>query len=82
MKVKPGTAGWLATAAVVLAAELLDEKTMSTGFREYSADPIGRYVVVSGWVLLSAHLFGLIPPKYDPLTRSGFYIAGRLHVRR
>lgn len=65
---KPGTTGWIATTAVIIAAELLDEKTMSTGFRNYSRDPVGRYVMLPAWAYLTAHLFGVIPVKYDPLS--------------
>lgn len=68
IKPKPGSTGWFATLAVIVAAELLDEKTMSTGFRNYSRDPRGKYVMIPAWAYLTAHLFGVIPAKYDPLS--------------
>lgn len=63
---KPGTKGWIGLTAVVIAADLLDERTMSEAFREMARHPAGRYVVGPFYVVLTAHLFGLIPPEYDP----------------
>jgi hypothetical protein len=68
-KLSPGTAGWLSVGAVVVAAELLDTKTMSEAFREASRHPVAGPVVVTTWVVLSAHLLGILPPKYDPFRR-------------
>ena len=68
LQVKPGMRGWLATGLVVLAADILDETTLSEAFRGYSRTPSGRIVTSAGWAILTAHLFGLIPPEYDPFV--------------
>ena len=68
LQVKAGTRGWLAMAFVALAVDVLDETTLSESFRDYSRTPSGRVVTSTGWVILTAHLFGLLPPEYDPFV--------------
>ena len=67
-RLSPGAAGWVSVAAVVIAAELLDERTMSEAFRMASRHPVGRPVLFSAWAILTAHLFGVIPPHCDPIN--------------
>lgn len=67
-RLSPGSKGWVAVAAVVVTAELLDEKTMSEAFRAASRHPVYGPVVITAWAILTAHLTGLIPAKYDPIT--------------
>ena len=66
-RLSPGAAGWVAVGAVVLAAELLDERTMSDAFREASRHPVYGPVIFAGWAVLTAHLIGVIPPHVDPI---------------
>jgi hypothetical protein len=66
-RLSPGAAGWVSVGAVVIAAELLDERTMSEAFRAASRHPVGGPVMVTAWVILTGHLFGAIPQKYDPI---------------
>lgn len=66
-RLSPGAAGWVSVGAVVLAAELLDERTMSEAFLLASRHPVGRPVIFAAWTVLTAHLFGLIPNTYDPI---------------
>lgn len=63
--------GWLALALLVAAADLTGTKTMSEAFRVASKHPISGPLVYAGWSVLTAHLFGLIPPKLDPLHKLG-----------
>lgn len=77
MKLKPGAAGWIATGLVILTAELMDERTMSEAFCEFSKDPRGKYVVLPLWAVLTAHLFGVIPLKYDPIHNMWVYVKGQ-----
>lgn len=74
VRMKPGATGWAITGAVILAAELLDSRTMSDAFRDLSRSPSGRYVLLPGWMYLTAHLFGLVPVKYDPLSQLWLYV--------
>lgn len=74
MKLRPGATGWVAVGSVIVAAELLDSRTMSEGFRDLSRTPIGRYALTFGWGMLTAHLFGLIPPKFDPISQMWIYV--------
>lgn len=66
-RLSPGATGWVAVGAVVVAAELLDEKTMSDAFLAASHHPVGRPVMYAAWGILTAHLFGFIPRDYDPV---------------
>lgn len=66
-RLSPGAAGWLSVGAVVVAAELMDARTMSEAFSAAVRHPVGGPLIITGWALLSAHLFGVIPEKYDPV---------------
>lgn len=66
-RLSPGATGWVAVGAVVVAAELLDEKTMSDAFLTASRHPVGGPVMLTAWAILTAHLFGFIPRDYDPV---------------
>lgn len=48
-------------------AELTDSKTMSEAFCTASKHPVGGPVMIGAWAVLTAHLFGTIPPRYDPI---------------
>lgn len=66
-RLAPGAAGWVSVAAVVIAAELLDEKTMSEAFTAASKHPVSGPVILTAWIVLTGHLFGAIPRDYDPI---------------
>lgn len=66
-RLSPGAAGWVSVAAVVVAAELIDTRTMSEAFRAASRHPVAGPVVLVTWAVLTGHLFGTIPPRYDPI---------------
>lgn len=66
-RLSPGAAGWVAVGAAVIAAELLDERTMSEAFRAAMTNPVYRPVIIGAWGVLTAHLFGAIPQRYDPI---------------
>lgn len=73
-RLKPGATGWAITGAVILAAELMDSRTMSDAFREWSRSPAGKLVLFPGWMYLTLHLFGFVPVKYDPLSQLWIYV--------
>lgn len=66
-RLAPGVAGWVGIGAVVVAAELLDKRTMSAAFRAGRARPVIGPAITMSYVLVTAHLFGLIPGRWDPL---------------
>lgn len=74
-KLPPGAAGWVALGVVVVAAELLDTKTLSTAFRDASRHPVYGPVVIASWAILTAHLHGWIPEKYDPILMFWKHVA-------
>lgn len=75
--VKPGARGWLLVAWVVITCDLLEQPTLSEAFRDFSRTPAGRPVSIAGWALLTAHLFGLIPRRYDPVHLAFTYAVSR-----
>ncbi len=58
-------AGWAFIAAFVAGYDLAAPETLSNVFRHHRKNPL----VIALWVSLSAHLFGLIPRKYDPYSK-------------
>jgi hypothetical protein len=60
----PGYA-WGALVALVIAADLTGSKTMSAAFRTCSRHPYFGPPLILGWGYLNAHLFGVLPVKYD-----------------
>jgi len=66
--IKPGARGWLVAGLVILAADLLDETTLSESFSTFSRTPHGRIITTTSWLYLTAHMFGMIPSHRDPLV--------------
>lgn len=61
--------GWLAILGIVILADMTGDRTMSQAFRDLSRHPVGGPVVLCAWGIVTAHLFGVIPSRYDPLNR-------------
>jgi len=59
--------GWSVITGVVVAVDLFGSRTMSDAFRSLSRHPVGGPVLAATWIALTAHLFGLIPARRDPL---------------
>lgn len=76
-----GSTGWIALAAGVVAwnaTHAHDEAEMlSQAFARGMRHPTARFAVGAGWMILTLHLFGRIPNRYDPLTRLGNYFLTR-----
>jgi hypothetical protein len=68
-RLSPGAAGWVSVGAVVIAAEIIDARTMSEAFLAGSRHPVAGPVIIASWGILTAHLFGVIPRQYDPFYR-------------
>lgn len=64
-----GSAGWVLLAAGIFAWNVTaaDEQMLSEAFRRCKRDPVACAVVVTVWSVLTAHLFGVLPPRADPL---------------
>jgi hypothetical protein len=60
--------GWLALGLLVVAADVTGSRTMSDAFRTASRSPVGRPIMIASWAILTAHLFGVIPPGLDPIN--------------
>jgi hypothetical protein len=66
-RMSPGSTGWVAVGVAVITAELLDKRTMSEAFQEAVRHPVYGPVIFTSWAILTAHLFGAIPQRYDPI---------------
>lgn len=72
--------GWAALATLVTIADVTGDKSMSEFFKETSRDPVLGPILIVGWGYLNAHLFGLLPLKYD-LFHKAAHVAGKACVR-
>lgn len=64
---KSGGAGWVITAAVIIAWDAAAPETMSQAFSRACSTPAGKAVVITGWAIITAHLLSLLPERVDPL---------------
>jgi len=66
-RIPPGWNGWIAVGTAVVIAELVDDRTMSEAFHYASRNRYAGPLMAVSWGVLSAHLFGVIPARFDPL---------------
>lgn len=75
----PGTAGWWAVAAVVVAydtwALARERETLSAAFRDSVEHRGWRWLVLPLWLVTSLHLFGKLPRQIDPFVGYGVVLA-------
>jgi len=64
-----GTLGWLLLAWFVTAWDVFAEETLSTAFWRAVRNPRKRWLVIVLWAYVTAHLFHLLPQRFDPLRR-------------
>lgn len=73
MSVDQGGTAWATMAAGIVCYDLTAEKkgwpTMSAAFFNALHHPIHKWWVISVWLYITGHLFGIIPRQYDPLRR-------------
>ena len=66
-----GDAAWAGLAAYVIAydawAILTGRETLSASYYRAVQHPLRRWPTLIVWVLLTLHLFHLIPERFDPL---------------
>lgn len=66
--------GWTALATVVAVADYYSERSMSDGFKSLARDRRTMPVMIGLSLYVNAHLFGLIPDKYDLFHRVRGYV--------
>jgi hypothetical protein len=66
-----GTAGWLGVATGVLAWDLFAPETLTDAFGRARSTPEGRFITTAVWLLLTGHLFGILPSWADPFRLPG-----------
>lgn len=72
---RSGTKAWIGLTVYVagydLWAAVRGEETLSTAFYRAVRHPVRRFPLVLLWAYLTAHLFHLLPDRWDPLRRAG-----------
>ena len=70
-----GDRAWFGLVAYIasydLWAILSNKETLSMSFYNSLKHPIRRWPTIAVWSYITAHLFKLIPDKYDPLRMMG-----------
>ncbi len=64
---KSGHLGWLSIAAGVVAWDVLASDTLTESFRRAQAHPVSAVATGTAWWVLTAHLFGWLPERADPI---------------
>lgn len=67
-----GRYGWYLLALFVLLWDICAPETLSAAFLRRRAHP----AVIIGWAALTAHLYGFLPRKVDPIIRFGDFLQG------
>lgn len=71
-----GRNGWIALGATVVIADSICESTMSEAFGRALRHPVAGPLLVGTWAVLTAHLFDLLPTRYDPFHRAACRLRG------
>lgn len=73
--------GWCGIIAIAAVVDVLAERTMSQAFREASRHPVAGPALILVWGTLNAHLFGLLPDRYDPFRAWPTAVNARFRTR-
>ena len=72
---RPGNKAWIGLVAYIagydLWAAVSGNETLSSAFYRASQNPVKRTLLAALWAYLTAHLFHLLPDRWDPLRRLG-----------
>ncbi len=60
-----GNVGWLVMLIYIVAWDMLAPETLSDAFYKAFSSPLHKWWVILVWVVITLHLFKLIPKKYD-----------------
>lgn len=66
-----GTWGWLGLTAYVIAWDTFAPETLSGAFGRAVLHPRARWPVILAWSITTAHPFGALPSRYDPIAHIG-----------
>lgn len=70
-RLKPGTWGWIGLTAYVAAWDALAPETLTGAFGRAVLHPRKRWQVIAAWGVTTAHLFHLLPKRFDPIYGFG-----------
>ena len=72
---RPGTKAWIGLTGYVAAYDLwaavTGNETLSSAFYRAFRHPVRKFPVLAMWAYMTAHLFHLLPDRWDPLRRAG-----------
>lgn len=78
MKYRKAGPGWFLLAGYVAAYDLwairTNRETLSSAFLRAVQHPINKWPTIFVWAGLTAHLFNIMPDKYDPLHILAYFI--------
>lgn len=60
-----GAVGWVVMAIYILIWDIMSKETLSSAFYRALESPLHRWWVIFIWVVITLHLFKLVPKKYD-----------------
>ncbi len=76
---RPGTKAWIGLTGYVAAYDLWaaasGNETLSSAFYRAFRHPVRKFPLIALWIYLTAHLFHLMPDRFDPLRRLGSVIS-------
>jgi hypothetical protein len=71
----PGSKAWIGLTGYVVVydawAAVTGNETLSSAFYRSFSHPVRRMPLLVLWAYLTAHLFHLLPERWDPLRRLG-----------
>lgn len=79
---RSGWPGWAAVLVGIAAFDALAPETMSHAWHRGRQHPVTFAAQATAWAYLTAHLFRLIPEKFDPLEIADDLWVARTGVRR
>ena len=78
LKNHAGTIGWAGLAAYVIAWDILAPETLSSAVDRALDHNVMKYLAFATGGIISAHLFNIVPERYDPIQQSANFVARKL----
>ena len=70
---RSGLTGWglIGVAVAVWDLTAPEGELLTDRFRRARRHPVGLALVLAGWAVLTGHLFGVLPERWDPIRLPG-----------
>lgn len=60
-----GSVGWLIMLVYIVVWDMKADETLSDAFYRAFENPFHKWWVIAVWLIITLHLFKLVPKKYD-----------------